>query len=100
MLQVVLVYLSSPVFLLVSLSVSQSMVVGPLGPVGLSVLVRVLMTSVASPSECDGVPALTPPPPVTQCRLATVALETTPKCKCVVTSPTVQVRGHLMIELI
>lgn len=44
----------------------------------------------ASPPECDIVPALTPPPPKTRCRLAMVAVDTTSWPRTAANSPTAQ----------
>lgn len=71
----------------------QSMVIGPVGRVGLSVLVRVSMTSVmmsSSRPNSDIARALAPPPPLTLYLPATVALETASRLRTAVSCPTVQ----------
>lgn len=71
----------------------QSMVVGQTGLTGPSVLVRVLMTSAvmsSPPPDSDSVPVQAPPPLVTRCHPATVALETMWTCRPAASSPTVQ----------
>lgn len=85
------------------LSASQSMVVGPLGLVGLIVLVHALMTSVKavqSLPECAIAPVLTPPHLITRSHLATVAMEKASRCRTAVNFPTAQVGVDLINDLI
>lgn len=77
------------------LCVSQFMVVGPVGPIGFSVLVHVSVAKVlmsSFPPECDIVLVRAPPLPTTQCHSATIAPETSTNHRTAANSPTVQVR--------
>lgn len=83
-----------------SLSVSQSTAVGPVGPVGLSVLVPVSMTSVVMfPPRGGPVPAPPPSRLMTPRLLVIVAPETATRCRPAASCPTVQVRQEPVQDL-
>lgn len=71
----------------------QFMAAGPVGPIGLRVLLGASVSGTmlsSSPPNCDIAPALTPPLPMTQRHLETIALETNSRPWTAASSQTVQ----------